>query len=113
MQVTIPVKIPGQPLASISVLTVQKHDTRLLQLASILGPLIADAAQQIAKDLAKQDLVDDDDHDHDEETPITTGMHAVVRFPMFAGLSWTCLHALYLCENQEPWPHGIVHVFTA
>ena len=94
IQVTIPVKVPGQPLASISVLSVHKHDTRLLQLAAILGPLIANAAQQVGKALAK-----DKKQTNHEEDATTSGVHAVVHVPLLAGLGWTFPQTVYLFRS--------------
>ncbi len=59
-QVTLPVEMPGQPVTSISILSLHKSDMRLLHLAAKLGPLIADAAQEVAVALAEEQAEHDD-----------------------------------------------------
>lgn len=55
----VPVDLPGQQLSSISILSLHKSDLRLLHLAAKLGPLIADAARQVAAAMAEEEAQQD------------------------------------------------------
>ncbi|DBB16628.1 TPA: Amidase 1 [Trebouxia sp. C0006] len=59
-QVTVPVRMPGHAVTSISILSLHKSDMRLLHLAAKLGPLIAEAAQDVAVAMAEEQAEYDD-----------------------------------------------------
>ncbi|KAA6429725.1 MAG: hypothetical protein FRX49_00159 [Trebouxia sp. A1-2] len=61
-QVTVPVRMPGHAVTSISILSLHKSDMRLLHLAAKLGPLIAEAAQDVAVAMAEEQAEYDDQH---------------------------------------------------
>ena len=80
VQVTVPVRMPGHAVTSISILSLHKSDMRLLYLAAKLGPLIADAAQDVAVAMAEEQAEYDD-----QQQASTTGV-SLIR-PAFTGCS--------------------------
>lgn len=69
VQVTVPVRMPGHAVTSISILSLHKSDMRLLHLAAKLGPLIAEAAQDVAVAMAEEQAEYDD-----QQQASTTGV---------------------------------------
>ncbi len=69
VQVTVPVGMPGHAVTSISILSLHKSDMRLLHLAAKLGPLIAEAAQDVAVAMTEEQAEYDD-----QQQASTTGV---------------------------------------
>lgn len=73
LQVTIPVEMAGQGTTSISILSLHKSDMRLLHLAAKLGPLIAEAAQDVAVAMAEEQS----EHDGQQQASATGRYHSM------------------------------------
>jgi len=73
VQVTVPVRMPGHAVTSISILSLHKSDMRLLHLAAKLGPLIAEAAQDVAVAMAEEQAEYDD-----QQQASTTGVLLII-----------------------------------
>ncbi len=73
LQVTVPVRMPGHAVTSISILSLHKSDMRLLHLAAKLGPLIAEAAQDVAVAMAEEQAEYDD-----QQQASTTGVLLII-----------------------------------
>jgi len=73
VQVTVPVRMPGHAVTSISILSLHKSDMRLLHLAAKLGPLIAEAAQDVAVAMAEEQAEYDE-----QQQASTTGVLLII-----------------------------------
>ena len=79
-QVTIPVVVPGRPVSSVSILSLHKSDMRLLHLAAKLGPVISEAAHQVAAAMAEQEGAEEDWEDADETGRLNRPICLVTKF---------------------------------
>lgn len=68
--------VPGRPVSSVSILSLHKSDMRLLHLAAKLGPIITEAAQQVAAAMDQEEAAG-----HDQEETFQAGCYGLLMSP--------------------------------